>query len=161
MRENPDVRTYPLELAYGYCYLGQVLRESGRGGDEADASRKALALFERIDRENSEDPYNLACVRSLFSEMVGADRNDTGATERSRQLADRAMQALQRAVAGGYHDLTWIERDTDLDPLRLRDDYKVLIANLKARIASFKKPEETATDRRLPDLQNPSLADER
>jgi serine/threonine-protein kinase len=129
--ENPQVKTYPLELAYGHCYLGQVLLEVGQQAEALDLSRKALALFDRIDRENSADPYNLACIRSLCSEMVRSDEKDATAIERSRHLADRAMEALRQAVAGGYHDVAWIEHDADLDPLRSRNDYKALIEDLR------------------------------
>jgi tetratricopeptide (TPR) repeat protein len=145
--ENPEVKTYPLELAYGHCYLGQVLREAGQQAGASDETRKALALFERIDREKSEDPYNLACVRSLCSEMVRSDGKDAAAIEKSRHLADRAMEALRQAIAGGYHDVAWIEHDTDLDPLRSRDDYKSLIADLKSSIAVSKRHEETSESR--------------
>jgi serine/threonine-protein kinase len=132
VRENPDVRTYPLQLAYAYCYLGQVLRETGKQAEARDASRKALALFERIDRDVLANHYDLACVRSLSSDLLRLDRNDAAGAAESRRLADRAMDALRQAVAGGYRDLAWIEKDTDLAPLRSRNDYKALIAGLKA-----------------------------
>jgi serine/threonine-protein kinase len=135
-RENPKVKTYPLQLAYSYCYQGQVLRGEGRQAEARDVSRKALALFERIDREILSDLYDLACVRSLSSDLVRLDGKDAAATARSRQLADRAMEALQQAIDGGYRDLAWIEHDTDLAPLRSRDDYKALIAKLKAEAPS-------------------------
>jgi hypothetical protein len=57
------------------------------------------------------------------------------------------MEALRQAVAGGYQDVAWIEHDTDLDPLRSRDDYKALIADLKSRITSSKRLEQTAKSR--------------
>ena len=50
VRENPEVRTYPLSLANGYCYLGQVLRQAGQEPEASDMSRKCLTLFERIDK---------------------------------------------------------------------------------------------------------------
>ena len=48
-------------------------------------------------------------------------------------LADQAMKALRQSVIGGYRDLAWIEIDADLDPLRSRDDFKALIAEIKAK----------------------------
>jgi serine/threonine-protein kinase len=132
-RENPDVRTYPLQLAYAYCYLGQVQSGSGRPAEARAVSRKALALFERIDRDVLANHYDLACIRSLSSDLVRLDKNDAAAAEQSRRLADRAMDALRQAVAGGFRDVAWIEKDPDLAPLRSRDDYKALIAGLKAR----------------------------
>ena len=142
VRENPEVRTYPLTLANGYCYLGQVLRQAGQEPEASDVSRKALALFERIDREGLAKPYDLACIRSLSSDLVRSTGKDPAAVERSRRLADQAMEALRQAVDGGYRDLAWIEIDHDLDPLRSRDDYKALIAEIKARTALPGDPRE-------------------
>jgi eukaryotic-like serine/threonine-protein kinase len=144
VRENPEVRTYPATLASTYCYLGQVLREAGHEPEASDLSRKALALFERIDKEGLAKPYDIACIRSLSSDLVKSTGKDPAAVERSRRLADQAMEALRQAVDGGYRDLAWISIDPDLDPLRSRDDYKVLIAEIKAKSALSKKPEQTA-----------------
>jgi serine/threonine-protein kinase len=132
VRENPDVRTYPLSLANDYCYLGQVLRQAGQAPEASDVSRKALALFERIDKEGLAKPYDIACIRSLSSDLVRATGKEPAAVERSRSLADQAMKALRQAVDGGYRDLAWIEIDHDLDPLRSRNDYKAMIAEIKA-----------------------------
>jgi serine/threonine-protein kinase len=136
VRQNPEVRTYPLQLAYSYCYLGQVLRQSGREPEASEMSRKALALFERIDEQRLADWYDIACIRSLSSELVRSGATGPADDERSRRWADRAMEALQRAVDGGYRDFAYIESDTDLDALRSRDDYKALIASLKTRAES-------------------------
>jgi len=146
VRENPGVRTYPLSLANGYCYLGQVLRQVGQEPEAWDVSRKALALFERIDAEGLAKPYDLACIRALSSDLVRSTGKDPAAAERSRRLADQAMEALRQAVNGGYRDLAWIEIDADLDLLRSRDDYKALIAEIKAKGASSKKLAETAAN---------------
>jgi tetratricopeptide (TPR) repeat protein len=147
MGENPEVKTYPLPLAYSYCYLGQVMREAGRGSEAMDLSQRALSMFDRIDQQGLADLYDLACVRSLSSDLVLSSATDPSTAERSRRLADRAMEALRQAITGGYHDVDWIEHDTDLDPLRSRDDYKALIADLKSRVASSKRHEETAKNR--------------
>ncbi len=144
VRENPEVRTYPPTLANTYCYLGQVLREAGNEPEVSDLSRKALALFERIDKEGLAKPYDIACLRSLSSDLVRSIGKDPAAVERSRRLTDQAMEALRQAVDGGYRDLAWISIDPDLEPLRSRDDYKALIAEIKAKSALSKKPEVTA-----------------
>ena len=47
--------------------------------------------------------------------------------------ADRAMELLAKAVQAGYKDVAHMKKDTDLDPLRDRDDFKKLIAELEAK----------------------------
>jgi tetratricopeptide (TPR) repeat protein len=144
VRENPEVRMYPGTLASTYCYLGQVLREAGNVTEASDVSRKALALFERIDKEGLAKPYDIACIRSLSSDLVKSTGKDPATVERSRNMADQAMKALRQAVDGGYQDLDWISIDPDLGPLRSRDDFKDLIAEIKAKGTSSKKLEEAA-----------------
>jgi hypothetical protein len=44
--------------------------------------------------------------------------------------SERAMHVLRQAVAAGYRDLTWMRIDTDLDPLRSRPDFQLLMMDL-------------------------------
>jgi hypothetical protein len=43
---------------------------------------------------------------------------------------DAAMKHLREAVSRGYPDVDHISKDTDLDPLRQRDDFRELIEQL-------------------------------
>ena len=40
------------------------------------------------------------------------------------------MGVLRRAVAAGYRNVTWMQRDPDLDPLRARPDFQILMMDL-------------------------------
>jgi hypothetical protein len=42
-------------------------------------------------------------------------------------------------VAAGYKDLSLIKKDTDLDALRGREDFKKLVSDLEAKLATEKK----------------------
>jgi hypothetical protein len=44
--------------------------------------------------------------------------------------ADRAIQWLRRAIAAGYRKLALIQTDPDLDPLRSRPDFQLLMLDL-------------------------------
>ena len=54
--------------------------------------------------------YNCACLYSRLGE------------------AQRAIEALRQAIAGGYGDLGWIAHDSDFDSLRENAEFKALIA---------------------------------
>ena len=41
------------------------------------------------------------------------------------------MQWLHKTVQAGYKDATHMNKDTDLDPLRDREDFKKLLAELE------------------------------
>jgi hypothetical protein len=70
--------------------------------------------------------YNIACVHAIMS-----------TNSKDGKEADAAMSWLKQAVAAGYKNVTQIEKDDDLKPLRSREDFKKLLADLKAR-----KPEK-------------------
>ncbi len=73
--------------------------------------------------------YNLACFRSLLSSV--AARPGSGLSpDDARSLGEQAVDALRRAVAAGLEDLAFMRRDTDLDPLRSRPDFQLLMMDL-------------------------------
>jgi hypothetical protein len=43
------------------------------------------------------------------------------------------MRLFREAVSKGYKDVAHVKTDTDLDPLRQRDDFKKLLAKLEAK----------------------------
>lgn len=68
--------------------------------------------------------YDIACVYAL------ASAKDTAKRE---QYAARAIELLRRAVAKGYQDADHLAKDTDLDPLRGREDFRKLVADVLAK----------------------------
>ncbi|MGD8396295.1 MAG: tetratricopeptide repeat protein [Candidatus Eiseniibacteriota bacterium] len=98
-----------------------LLADAGRreAFDAFDAGDYAGALvpLRRIQEAmpgNPVDAYNLACALSM-----------TGA-------ADEAMRWLEEAVRLGFRDPRHMQSDTDLEPLRAREDYQALIARLES-----------------------------
>jgi hypothetical protein len=71
--------------------------------------------------------YDFACVYAVASGKVA---------DKKQEYADRAMELLHKAVQAGFKDAAHIRKDTDLGPLRERDDFKKLIATLEARSPS-------------------------
>ncbi len=68
--------------------------------------------------------YDFACIYSLASTKLGNDKKNN---------ADQAMEMLQKAVQAGYNDVAHMKKDTDLDPLRKREDFKKFIAELEKK----------------------------
>ena len=46
------------------------------------------------------------------------------------------MELLDKAVKEGWNDAKHTAKDTDLDPLRDRDDFKKLLADLEKKAAA-------------------------
>jgi serine/threonine protein kinase/tetratricopeptide (TPR) repeat protein len=83
----------------------------------------------------SETLYNSACVYALSSAAVSKD--DKVAEPERRWKAEhysaRAVGLLRDAAAKGYKDVAHMKQDTDLEPLRDREDFKKLLHELEAQ----------------------------
>jgi tetratricopeptide (TPR) repeat protein len=111
-------------LGNHYYNLSRSLRAEGRPSEAAAAARECLGI-------RSNDPggmYDAACELSLCVPMAGRD-DGTRRAERDRYAA-WAIDALRRAVHAGYRDFDHMRVDTDLDPLRTRDDFRLLMMDL-------------------------------
>ncbi len=68
--------------------------------------------------------YNFAIAYAVVSSKV---------FDNKQEYADRALELLQQAVKAGYKDAAHMKKDTDLDPLRDRDEFKKLLAELEKK----------------------------
>jgi serine/threonine-protein kinase len=66
----------------------------------------------------------------LIATLAGRSDSHITPAEGSTQF-DRAMVDLLRAVADGYRDLAFLRTTTDLDPLRSRPDFQLLMMDLE------------------------------
>jgi hypothetical protein len=92
------------------------LGEAAEAAAEADDLARGAGL-------TSDFLYDLACVYSLSA---------AAARELSvrHRYAARAVEVLEQAAREGYRDLANMKKDTDLDPIRNRPDFQVLILDL-------------------------------
>src|SRR5262249_43128789 len=70
--------------------------------------------------------YGFACVYAVASGQVDAKKEE---------YADRAMELLRQAVKAGFKDAAHLRKGTVLDPLRGREDFKKLLAELEMNLA--------------------------
>jgi serine/threonine protein kinase/tetratricopeptide (TPR) repeat protein len=68
--------------------------------------------------------YDFTRVYALASAKVA---------DKKKAYADRAMELLHKAVQAGYKDAAHMAKDSDLDPLRDREDFKKLMEELKKK----------------------------
>jgi serine/threonine protein kinase/Flp pilus assembly protein TadD len=110
----------------------RVSRATARvnAGQVADAVADVAALT-KMGTWNAWEWYNFACVYALASGK---------SADQKQPYADRAVDLLQRAVKAGYTDAAHMRKDTDLDSLRARDDFKNLIGALEKKSAA--RPEK-------------------
>jgi serine/threonine protein kinase len=97
--------------------------------------RRTAELWEKLRRTDPRSLYNAACYRAVVAAVLLATDKSPEAAKASRAEADRAMAWLEQAVAAGYDNLALMKKDSDLDALRDREDYRKLLAGQEARAA--------------------------
>jgi serine/threonine-protein kinase len=128
---NPALTVFQNRLAMSHAYLGLARRRSGRPAEAAAEFERAVAIMERLAnlQPDGYNLYNLACFRSLLSGIAAQPGAGLSADEIAR-FGAQAVSALRQAVAAGFQDVAFMRRDTDLDPLRTRPDFQMLLLDL-------------------------------
>jgi eukaryotic-like serine/threonine-protein kinase len=130
--DHPDVYHYQNTLGYTCRGLARVSAQLGRADEAQGWLNQAAAIDQRFADTYPLSRYNLACDLALGVPLVGQSGGgrDDAAAARSRERAGRAMEALRRAIAQGYTFSAIISRDADLDSLRPRPDFHLLMLDL-------------------------------
>jgi serine/threonine-protein kinase len=128
---NPTLTLYQSRLAMSHAYIGQSQQRSGRPAEAAAEFRRAIAIMERLCtlQPDGYNLYNLACFRSLLCAIAAKPGSGLSSTD-VEGLGGQAIAALQRAVAAGFRDLAFMRKDTDLDGVRSRSDFTLLLLDL-------------------------------
>jgi tetratricopeptide (TPR) repeat protein len=106
--------------------LADSYSRAGRIQEALNLQAETLKLMEA--KLGPDHPYTLACMYGIACmHAIMSTKSKDG------KEADAAMNCLKQAVAAGYKDVTQIEKDDDLKPLRSREDFKKLLADLKAK----------------------------
>jgi tetratricopeptide (TPR) repeat protein len=81
------------------------------------------------------DAYGAACMLAQCMPIVEKDDKVATATRQAEIAfyADQAMAMLRDALAKGYNDAGHMLTDKDLGPLRSREDFKTMVAELEAK----------------------------
>ena len=115
---------------------GENLLRSGQArryeGDTAGASadwRRADELLEGVGPLNPEPTFMHACCHSSLSWAAGRPGSAVPAAEADAEAA-KALALLRRAAESGYREFAAYHSETALDPLRDRDDFRLLLMDL-------------------------------
>jgi serine/threonine-protein kinase len=131
------LKANPVNPAYRQFYRGNrsALAPILAGlGEHASATQTAEQIA-GLGWDPAQDAYDAACALAQCVPVAEKD-GKLSASQRQEQAtayADRAVALLRRAVAKGWKDAAHMKKDTDLDPLRSRDDFKKLLAELEAK----------------------------
>lgn len=126
-RGNRAARVSLLKARIGHAAVSAGMGEHARATAEAELlAREQDLLAAHI--------YDIGCV---FSRALAAVEHDgklspAECAQLRARYADRAMDFFRQAVAEGWHNPQAIRTDPDVEPLRVREDFRKLVAELDA-----------------------------
>jgi serine/threonine-protein kinase len=137
LRTNPRYPFYRAIAADNRNTLAQVRLGLG----EHAAAAAAAEEMGTIGANPANDAYSAACLLASCLPLAQKDAKLSVAKrqELARSYADRAMALLRQAVAAGYKDAEHMKKDKDIDPLRGREDFKKMLADVEAKAGSPRK----------------------
>jgi serine/threonine-protein kinase len=135
VRDHPRDVWYQDGLAYSLLYLGQLHREAGREAEARPLLRRAGEITRKLSEENALNIYETACMQALSAALIGAEKPQPSDEDRAlrRRYADRAVESLRQAVAGGFGNAAQIASEEDFDAIRSREDFQALLLGLKEK----------------------------
>ena len=126
---TPPDPEYVSKLVAALWRRGITRRDRGEPQGAADDIRRSVALCESLPPRDMR--YHLDKSRALAALASLAGRPGTGvAVSEGKKSADRAMHWLKLAVSRGYHDFGELRYESALEPLRCRDDFRLLMNEL-------------------------------
>ena len=122
VREVPKVAKYRSDLAYSFLRRGLARGDLGDPAGAAADARRAVALWEDLPSRTNEGWFQSACARAALAGLAGRAGSGVPAAEAVGE-ADVAM---------GYRSPA-LFRTEALDPLRRREDFQKLLAELEKK----------------------------
>jgi len=88
-----------------------------------------MALYEGLPSRSGEEWFEMACCHAALAGAAGRERSGIPAGDGESE-AGKATTLLRKAVAVGYRNTDAMTKESDLDPLRNRPDFKLLMLDL-------------------------------
>jgi hypothetical protein len=131
LKANPRHPTYRQFYRNHLAVLTKV--HAGLRG-QADAVRTAETCRD-LGWNAPADAYDAACFPSRCIPIVAKhDELDAEQRQAAAQFyGDAAMKLLREAVSKGFKDVAHLKKDTDLAPLRQRQNFRTLVAQLEGK----------------------------
>src|SRR5262249_2952185 len=129
LKANPENLTYKQAYRENLSVLSETLLQLGDYFAAVPAAHKLAELA----LEPITDTYNASCTlsRCVALALKDSSLSESRRKELAQNYASQAMALLRQAVAKGYKDVAHMKKDTDLDPIRGREDFKKLVAELE------------------------------
>jgi tetratricopeptide (TPR) repeat protein len=132
---NTETTAYRSNLASNVRRRGLVRLASGETAAAIADARRAIALYEGLPSRSADDSYEMACCHAM---LAAAPTDDAGAaTGNGESEADKTMTLLRLAVLSGFRNHDAMTRETALDSLRNRPDFRLMVMDLAMPVDPF------------------------
>jgi serine/threonine-protein kinase len=115
---------------------GLAWQKCGRSAQAASDFRESIALLRGLKSPTPTDHYSIACGLSLLYGVARESGSGLSAAA-SDAAAEEAIESLKQAAASGWRDPAWMRRDPDLDPIRSRPEFQLLLMDLVFPVDPF------------------------
>jgi tetratricopeptide (TPR) repeat protein len=129
VKANPGSSEVRRGLAASYCGLGRCWASMGKPGEAVEAFSRAVAALATATQPGPEDIFSLAASHALLASVAGVAGSGLTAAQGETQ-AESALAALRRAVSMGYRNTARLRSDAQLDSLRARPGFQILLMDL-------------------------------
>jgi serine/threonine-protein kinase len=129
--DHPGDVHYKEDSAFTQMQIANAHRVLGRPSEVRRALGRASEIYEQLSTAMA--LYNLGCAESRLCDPALSDpaASSTIVSADRQAHVDRAIVALRRAAAAGMRNGALWRRDPDLDPLRSRPDFQLLMMDLE------------------------------
>jgi hypothetical protein len=138
-RQNLGSTEYRDLLAEFYLSRSLTRRASGEPAGAVADARRAVALFDALPVRSGEHWFLSACAHAALAGLAGRDGSGVSAAVGTSE-AETAMTRLHKAVGVAYRNPEAYRHEDGLDPLRSRDDFKLLMMDLAMPAEPFAAP---------------------
>jgi hypothetical protein len=135
---NPAITELGSDLAQVLMARGRVSREMGQPAAAFDLLQRAAAILDGLPTPSAGDHCRQACCHALLAGITPIPGSGMTAAK-GRVEADVATESLLRAIAAGLRNTGSMRINTDLDSIRSRPDFRLLMMDLAIPAKPFAK----------------------
>jgi eukaryotic-like serine/threonine-protein kinase len=137
---DPEHNWYATALGETYAFRGGARVRAGQPAEAAADLRRCVEVWARVPKLPVDAGFERVRVLALLAGLGKDPRSGVTAAE-AASFADRSVAALRDAI-----DARWAVREElkaqEFDPLRGREDFKKLVAELEAKSRPEAKPKD-------------------
>ncbi len=131
LKDNPKQAGFRLALCGHYLSLADTLVQLE---DHGEVTRVMTELID-VAAASWQDYPRAASLQARCIRLAEQDKRLAAAkrTELVQRYGDQAMNLLRRALAQGYKDVNSLKKAAEFEPLRTREDFRKLLADLETK----------------------------